>query len=239
MIYLSVVIPAYNEQKRILPTLKSVVDFLKKQDYESEIIVVDDGSRDETVKTVLSFQAETKFNLKIITNEENHGKGYVVRKGMLAAEGQYILFMDADSSTKISEIEKLLPYIKEYPVIIGSRYLQAGSIKIKQPLGRRILSRIGNLLIRIILGLNFVDTQCGFKLLQKRAGKKIFRQMTLDRWGFDFEMLALAKKYHYNSKEIAVDWYDDKKSKFKLSQAFRTMSELLKIRINLWKGQYN
>lgn len=240
MVYLSVVIPAYNEEKRILPTLKSVTDFLKEQNYQSEVIVVDDGSRDGTIKAVSSFEAGSgKLDVKMIRNNQNHGKGYVVRKGVLAAEGQCVLFMDADNSTKISQIKKLLPFIKEFPVVIGSRYLQAGSIKIKQPLTRRILSRIGNLLIRIILGLNFVDTQCGFKLLEQKAGKKIFDKMTLDRWGFDFEMLALAKKYHFPAKEVAVDWYDDKKSQFKFSQMFRTLGELVKIRMNLWNGKYN
>jgi len=237
---LSIVIPAYNEEARIQKTLKSVLDFLSVQAYQSEILIVDDASSDNTFEVVkkMGFR-KSKINLKILQHAFNKGKGASVKDGVLAAKGDYILFMDADNSTNINQIKKMLPFLKSHQVIIGSRYLKKDSIKIKQPISRRILSRFGNQLTKIILKINYQDTQCGFKLFEKSAAKEIFKRVTIDRWGFDIEVLVIAEKLGYKIKEVAVDWYDSPRSQLRSGRAaYNTFKELLKIKKNLKRGKY-
>lgn len=282
--FLSVVIPAYNEEKRLPNTLKKVKEYLERQEYEWEVLIVNDGSKDGTAEAV-SVLIKDWNNFRLINNKENQGKGGVVKQGMLAAKGEWRLFMDADNSTDISEVEKLWPYtnasgrqylqttgssrpseaglptrsasaldhapqparvsledtdpLQSYEIIIGSRYLNKDSIKIKQPLMRRMVSRMGNFLIRIMLGINMVDTQCGFKLFSLKASEEIFPKQTILRWGFDMEILAIAKHCGYKIKEVAVDWYDAEGSQVKKSAAIKTLKELWIIKWNLIKGKYS
>lgn len=237
MIYLSIIIPAYNEAKRLPKTLKKVRVYLEKQTYTSKVYVVNDGSTDETV-AVVSDLIKDWPDFQLISYEKNHGKGYAVKTGMLAAKGEWRLMMDADSSTDISEIEKLLKYITESEIIIGSRYLNSSSIKVKQPWERRVVSRFGNWLTRVLLGLNMVDTQCGFKLFSFKATKDIFPHQTIDHWAFDIEILAIAHKKGYNIKEVPVDWYNAEGSQVSKTAAYKTLQELWQIRKNMRNGKY-
>lgn len=247
--YLSVIIPAYNEEKRLPETLKKVRDFLNQQKYDWEVIIVSDGSKDQTAAVIsewIKSQGDHRFHL--IDNKDNQGKGAVVKQGILEAKGEWRLFMDADGSTDISQLDKFWEFIKlnsnvkcqmsnetqnqksKIQIIIGSRYLNKGSIKIKQPLSRRIVSRVGNLLVRIILGIKSVDTQCGFKLFSAHAAEDIFPKQTIGRWGFDVEILAIALKLGYKIKEVPVDWFDAGGSKVKAGAALKTFKELFEIR---------
>lgn len=229
--YLSIIVPVFNEEKRIGKCIQELKKYFSTQKYSYEIIFVDDGSTDETVEKIKVF--------KLISYKINRGKGYAVRKGVAAAQGKYILFMDADLSTPPQELEKLLPFTNDFSVIIGSRYLNNTSIKIKQPFFRRVLSRSANLLIKIMLGLDFYDTQCGFKLFENSAAKAIFSRATINRWGFDIEILAIAKRLGYNVREVAVDWFDDPRSRLRAGRAaWQTLQELFTIKKNILKGKY-
>jgi dolichyl-phosphate beta-glucosyltransferase len=238
MITLSVIVPAYNEEKRLPETLKKVRDYLSRQKYDYEVIITDDGSKDKTHIIAEDLVKDWK-GFKVISYTPNRGKGFAVKTGMLAARGQWRLLMDADNSTDIAEIEKLLKYKEDFEVVIGSRYLNKDSIKIKQKLSRRIVSRLGNILVRIVLGIKSVDTQCGFKLFSATAADKIFPLQTIDRWGFDMEILTIALKRGYKIKEVAVDWYDAEGSQVKKTTAFKTLKELFIIKWNSMRGMYS
>jgi len=236
--YLSVVVPCYNEEKRLPETLKKIREFLNQQSYGWEVIVVDDGSKDNTHKVTEELIKDWD-NFKVISYQPNRGKGFAVKTGMLAARGDWRLLMDADNSTDLSEIEKLMKHKDDFEVIIGSRYLDKSSIKVKQPLMRRIVSRFGNILVRVILGIKSVDTQCGFKMISSVATEKIFPLQTIDRWGFDMEILAIAIRKGYKIKEVAVDWYDDDRSTVKKSAAWKTLKELFEIKWKIMTGKYS
>jgi len=239
-IYLSVIIPAYNEQKRLPKTLTEVDKYLRGQTYNYEIIVVNDGSKDKTAKVVRELFSEIK-NLRLIDDKENHGKGYVVRQGMLEAKGKYRVFTDADNSTSIDQVEKMWPYFKEdYEVVIGSRDINGAKIAIPQSWWRRILGDIFNLIVQMIAGLwGIWDTQCGFKGFTERAVKDIFPKLTIDRWAFDVEILVLAKKFKYKIKEIPVTWINEPESKVKLKGMIKMLKEVFQIKLNSIKGIYN
>lgn len=237
--FFSIIIPAYNEANRLPETLALVRDWVERQKFSVEVLVVDDGSKDETCAVVE--EAMHRFSaLKLITNEANKGKGGVVRQGMLAAEGEWRIFMDADASTPLSEIEKLLAYTKTHEVIIGSRYLMPDSIKVKQPLKRRIISRAWNMIIQAILLPGIRDTQCGFKLFSASAAESIFPLQTVFGWLFDVELLTIARRLGYQIQEVPVDWYDAHESKMRaLRQGKQAFSELRKIRKRARSGDYS
>ncbi|OGB74835.1 hypothetical protein A2810_00135 [candidate division Kazan bacterium RIFCSPHIGHO2_01_FULL_49_10] len=238
-IYLSVVVPAYNEERRIGKTLAAMRQFLDRQSYVYEVIVVNDGSKD-TTDAVVSIIAEGWPELKFISNSVNQGKGAVVKQGVLGAKGQYILFSDADNATPIEQVDKLLPYVTQYPVVIGSRYCRGAHVHIPQSRHRILLSRASNLLIRILAVPGIYDTQCGFKLFEQRAGKNIFANVKLDRFGFDFEVLVIARHLGYAFKEVGIDWYNDMESKVRTGrEALRTLRDLLRVKLNLLRGRYN
>jgi len=236
--FLSIIIPAYNEEKRIAATLIDIDYHLALKDYSYEIIVISDGSTDATVSIVKRFSHLIK-NLYLIENKENHGKGFVVRQAMLYAKGQWRLFTDADNSTSIDQFEKMLPYFKEgFEIVIGSRAIKGAKLMPAQPLIRRVLGRLSNLLIQILLLPGIKDTQCGFKCFSDKAAKKIFSLAKIDRWGFDIEALALAKKMGYKIKEIPVVWKNDLRSTVSASAYFSTLYDLWKIFWSLKKGKY-
>lgn len=227
--YLSIIIPAYNEEKRLPGTLEKIFHYLKKQKYSWEIVVCDDASTDKTVEKVKVLQKQMP-HLLIIENKVNKGKGGVVKQAMLQAQGEWRLFTDADNSTPIDQIEKLLKFKDYFPIIIGSRHLQKGSIKTPPPWYRQVISYASNLLIQIVAVPGIKDTQCGFKLFKAEVVEKIFPLQTIERWSFDIELLALARKLGYDIKEVAVDWYNSPESKVRAIRALgRSLLELIKI----------
>jgi dolichyl-phosphate beta-glucosyltransferase len=238
-IFLSVIIPAYNEEKRLPKTLKDIYEYLKGQNYSFEILVVSDGSTDRTCELVEEMKKEIE-NLEIICETINRGKGYAVRSGMLKAKGEYRLFTDADNSTPIKEIEKMwAEFERGADVVIGSREIKGAILDPPQPLYRRFLGEGFKLLRKIIVGLwEIQDTQCGFKCFRAEVVEKIFPKCKIDRFAFDPEILILAKKAGYKIKEIPVYWRNDPDSKVKLKSIFNMAKDLLRIRINLILGKY-
>jgi len=237
--YLSVILPAYNEEARILPSLKWRHEYLEKQDYDYELIVVNDGSTDKTSRIVREAIKDWP-HFKLIDNKVNKGKGGVVKQGMLAAQGGWRLFMDVDESVPIDEIRLLWPQTKKYEVIIGSRYAEGGKITKKQPLIRRIISRGGNMLIQLLVAWGIKDTQCGFKLFSAAAAKEIFPLLSMERWSFDMELIAIAKKHNYKIKEVPVVWKEQAGSKVQAAKAaLRSLRDVLVIWWNKISGKYN
>lgn len=237
--YLSVIIPAYNETKRIPITLAAIDKYLQDANYQYEIIVVNDGSQDNTSEVVQKLAKDVK-NLKLIENDTNKGKGGVVRQGMLLAQGQYRLFMDADNSTTLDHFEKMIPFFKEgYQVIIGSRADRESMLNPAQPWHRQVLGKMGNLVIQALALPGARDTQCGFKACTGEAAEAIFNHSKISGRGFDVEMLALAKKLGYKIKEIPVHWKYDPASAVSASTHLKVLIEVCKIRWWLWTGQYD
>jgi dolichyl-phosphate beta-glucosyltransferase len=238
---LSIVIPAYNEARRLPATLASITEYLDLAEFAAEVIVVDDGSTDGTAEAAKSVPGKA-MPPKIIGFEGNRGKGAAVKEGMLAATGDYVLFMDADNSTHITEVEKLLKIaVKDKtPVVIGSRYQDAESIKIKQPWYRVWISRMGNRLIRHTVLPGVLDTQCGFKLFSKKAAKEIAPQLTMTGFSFDMELLVIAKQLGLEIREVPVNWYDTPgKTRVRpLKSSLATLRDLIKIRWNVYRGRY-
>jgi dolichyl-phosphate beta-glucosyltransferase len=239
-IHLSVIIPAYNEEKRLPKTLKEIDDYLKRQNYSYEIIVVSDGSTDRTCEVAESLKSEIN-NLKIICEKINRGKGYGVKIGMLNAKGKYRLFTDADNSTPISEIEKFWPeFEKGADVVIASRDIKGAILDPPQPLFRRLVGEVFKYLRKIIVGLwEIQDTQCGFKCFRGEVAKKIFPKCKIERFAFDPEILLIAKKMGFKIKEVPVYWKNDLRSKVKFKSMIKMLIDLFKIRLNLLKGEYD
>ncbi|MCL5795423.1 MAG: glycosyltransferase family 2 protein [Patescibacteria group bacterium] len=239
--YLSIIIPCYNEERRLGGNLEIKINYFKQQKYSWEMILVNDGSLDSTSKMMSNFiNKYKKFNIKKIDISSNTGKGHAVKVGMLAAQGDLRLFTDSDNSTSIEQIDKIFPYAKNYSIVIASRYLKGSKIIQKQSIIRRIISRLGNLFIKLLLGFKFSDTQCGFKLFNRPAATKIFSKCKIDRWGFDVEILALAKKFNCPVIEVPVIWNDSLDSKLQPAKAaFQVFSEAMKIKKNLRDGKYD
>lgn len=238
--HLSVIIPAYNEEKRIGTTLESIDSYLSRQNYDYEVIVVSDGSKDRTASVVRSYEDRVK-GLRLIENTVNHGKGYVVRQGMLEARGDLRLFTDADNSTSIDHLDKFIPYISQgFDVVIGSIAVEGHKVSSgSEPAWRRIFGKLGNLFIQIMAVPGIYDTQRGFKLFTSTAVQNIFPRLTITRWGFDVEVLALAMKFKNKIKELPVDWKNDPNSKVGLKAYAQVLIETMKIRWNLISGVYN
>jgi len=238
---LSIVIPAYNEENRIIDTLEKVDKYIKEKNINAEIIVVDDGSKDSTVNVVNNFIDNHK-SVKLLSYSINKGKGYAVKTGVLDAKGSLILFTDADNSTPIEEFEKLSKIMNEnqMDIVIGSRYLNNKSVEIRQPLYRIIIGRLGNILINFFLIDGIKDTQCGFKLFTEKSAKEIFQLQKIERFGFDMEALLLARKLGYEIKEVPVKWINSFDSRVRpIRDTINTLKELIYIKINLLSGRYN
>lgn len=236
---LSVVIPCYNEARRLGSTLAAVRAYLLRTEEDAEVLVVDDGSTDATVEVAEQF-VRADFRLRVVRMVKNQGKGAAVRHGMLAAKGEYVLFTDADNSTPIEELEQLLPFADAYPVVIGSRHIRGSTIVIKQPWYRVAMSRVGNALIQMMIVWGIRDTQCGFKLFTREACRQIFSRSRITGWGFDMEILAIAQKIlGYRIKEVPVSWYDSPQSRLRpIRDAWRTLKELVRIKYSLVVGRY-
>ncbi|MBI4359337.1 MAG: glycosyltransferase family 2 protein [Candidatus Nealsonbacteria bacterium] len=237
---LSIIIPAYNEESRLPKTLREIDAYLKRQSYDYEILVVNDGSKDKTAEVTESLKPEIA-NLRLIDNQENHGKGYVVRQGMLQAAGDYRLFMDADNSTTIDQVGKMWPFFEQgYDVVIGSRDVAGASMEPAQPLFRRLLGEIFNLVVQVVVGLwGIWDTQCGFKAFTRKAAEAVFPPALINRFAFDPEVLILAKRKGYKIKEAPVVWKNDIRSTVKFTWMIKMLFEVLQIRWNLITRKYN
>jgi dolichyl-phosphate beta-glucosyltransferase len=233
---LSIVIPAYNEEKRIGGTLRQIVKHVTKKRYIYEIIVVDDGSTDATVNVVKKI-ANNK--IKIIKNGANRGKGYSVKRGISCAKYPLVLFSDSDLATPIVELDKFMEFIKKYDVVIASRNLKGSNIKVKQPVYRRAMGKTFPLLVNLIALSGFKDTQCGFKLFRTDKARKIVSLQTFDRFSFDVEILFIAKKLGYKIKEVPVAWIDKEGSTVSpIKDSVRMLVDLFKIRRNDLMGKY-
>ena len=236
---LSVIFPAYNEAKRIPKTLRFTYNYLKNQPYESEIVVVNDGSKDNTAEVVKSLAREIPI-IRLIDNKDNKGKGGVVKQGMLEAKGEFRLFSDSDNSTSIEQIEGMWPYFSQgFDVVIGSRNVKGAKLDPPQPFLRKVIFGGGfKLLRKIIVGLwNIQDTQCGFKCFSAKAAEDIFTKAQKDGFIFDVEVLLLAKKMGYKIKEMPVHWINDTQSKVKLKHIFNMFFDMLKLRKDLILGR--
>lgn len=206
----SIVIPTYNEQKRISKTLKSALEYFTKLGIDFEILVVDDGSCDTTQQIVTNILKNTHH--RAIALDKNKGKGNAVRVGVLEAKGRYILFADADEATPFSEYQKLRNCMMQSHIAIGSRYKKKGTVQEFQPFYRIVISRLVNFISQIFLIEGISDTQCGFKMFRSSVGKKLFSMQRIYRFAFDMEFLMLAKHFEYRIVEIPVLWYDKKGS---------------------------
>lgn len=236
---LSVIIPAYNEEGRLPKTLREIDKYLSRQFYDSEIIVVSDGSTDKTVEVVKNLMNYIK-NLKILDFKENRGKGFGVRQGMLEARGDYRLFTDADNSTSIDQVEKMWPYFeKGYDVVIGSRDVKGAILDPPQPWWRRLMGNIFRFFSHTICGTwGILDTQCGFKGFTKKAALDIFPRTKITGFSFDPEVLVIAKKLGYKIKEIPILWKNDPESKVKFKNMVKMGIGLLGIRWNILTKKY-
>ena len=241
---LSIVIPAYNESSRIGSSLESVLAYIKGGVHRTEVIVIDDGSTDGTPGFVEGFCSrfiDAGATLRVLRNPGNHGKGYSVRHGMLGATGEIVLFTDADLSTPISEAEKLItPIVSgDYDVAFGSRALAYEKIRVHQSRFRELVGRSFNFLMRFITKLPFKDTQCGFKAFRRGAVRPIFTRQLIDGFGFDVEVLYIARKLGFRMTEVPVEWSNVEGSKVGLLSGGRSYFDLVSVRKNDIVGRYN
>jgi dolichyl-phosphate beta-glucosyltransferase len=237
---LSIIVPAYNEEKRIGKTILAISDYITTRKIKAEIIVVDDGSKDKTAQVVNNLSKKIT-NLRLVSYQPNRGKGFAVKKGVEESRSKLILFTDADGSTPIEEYENLKNSLDKTSsdIAIGSRYMAESNVKIKQPFSRIMIGRVGNFLIRIFLIENIRDTQCGFKLFKHTAAKNIFHFQKVKRFAFDMEALTIANHLGYKIVEIPVTWSDSTDSRLRpVRDSIRTLKDLIFIKLNLLSGRY-
>jgi dolichyl-phosphate beta-glucosyltransferase len=235
----SIVIPAYNERARIRPTLDELLRYLQEQHWNAEILVVNDGSSDDTAQIVREY-GKLHPQVLLVENPGNRGKGYSVRNGMLHARGDICLFSDADLSSPITEAPKLFDALASgADIAIGSRWLRSELQTERQPLFRQAFGRIYNLVLRVILGLRFADTQCGFKAFRREAAQRIFPLQRIERWGFDPEILFLARRAGLRVEEVPVVWAHSEGTRLQpFRDGMRMFVEVLRIRWYAATGDY-
>jgi glycosyltransferase involved in cell wall biosynthesis len=235
---LSIVIPSYNEELRLPATLDQIAAFLPRLGQDTEILVVDDGSKDRTAEVAESFR-KTLPNLRVISNGVNRGKGFSVRHGMLEARGRNVLFTDADLSAPIEEAPKLLDALKTYDVAIGSRALDRSLIDVHETQFREFAGVIFNTIVRVVLRLPFVDTQCGFKAFRREHCQILFEQQRIERFGFDPELLYLARHHGLHTVEIPVRWSHSPATKVNMFRdSIHMFLDVFTIRWNATRGRY-
>jgi len=237
---LSIVIPAYNESARIAATLREVVGCSRSRGWDAEVIVVNDGSTDTTARQVLDFSLSAP-EVRLLENPGHRGKGYAVRHGLLQARGEIVMFTDADLSAPMAEAELLFAAIRRgADIAIGSRWLARSGQRHRQPAYRQLFGRCFNLITRLGMGLNFADTQCGFKAFTREAAQTVFPLQTIEGWGFDPEILFIAAKRHLRIVEVPVTWGRDERSQFAyLRDGFQMLREVALIQRNARLGRYN
>jgi len=229
-LYLSIVIPVYNEEKRIGETLRKILDFLGSKEYSWEILIVDDGCKDNTI--ALAEKILTGKRHRILKNERNMGKGASIRHGLLEAQGEVCLFTDADLSTPIEEMDRLEEPIKQgYHVSFGSRAMKGSQLLVRQPLHREMMGRMFNILVQILHLPGVKDTQCGFKLFTHEAAQAIFQRQKMQGFCFDVEALVLARRLGFKIKEVPVRWIDSPQSKVNpLKDSFKMLGDLIRLK---------
>lgn len=240
---LSIIIPAYNEADRIVPTLRKIRQFLRSENIDGEVIVVNDGSSDRTselVREMIPLFAPPDM-LQLLENDGNRGKGYSVRHGVLESRGALVLFTDSDLSSPIEEYRKLESAMtgESAEIALGSRALKQSRVEVHQPWLRELSGRSFNLFVRVFAGLPFLDTQCGFKLFTRQAAEELFRRQTIDGFGFDVEILYIAQKLGYRIVEVPVVWRDSGETRVSLGGGARAFAEVLRVRIRDIGGKYN
>jgi dolichyl-phosphate beta-glucosyltransferase len=231
----SIIIPAYNEEKRLPSTLEIINGYLASTRWEfAEVVVVNDGSSDGTAS------AAERAGARVLENPGNRGKGYSVRSGVLAGRGDWLLISDADLSTPIEELEKLWQAVELHraQAAIGSRAVDRSLIGVRQPLFREGMGRIFNLFMRLVVGLPFHDTQCGFKLFEASAAREIFRWQRLDGFGFDVEVLYIAQRFGFRVLEVPVRWNDVAGTKVSPWRGLKAFADVVKVRWNTAAGKY-
>lgn len=235
----SIILPAYNESERLATSLPKVLEYISQRGLNAEVIVVNDGSKDETADIVRRFAVAHPI-VRLLENPGNRGKGYSVRNGMLHAQGDVLLFSDTDLSSPISEADKLFAALSSgADIAIGSRWLRRELQTERQPLLRQLYGRMFNLGLRVVLGLDFRDTQCGFKAFTRQAAQIIFSRQHIERWGFDPEILFLARKFKLKTVEVPVEWAHDHRSKINpLRDGLRMGREVLEVRWNEVRKKY-
>ena len=234
---LSIVVPAYNEEKRLPDSVPQIVNFVRRQDYPIEVIIVDDGSTDRTAEVVKGFQRDSPF---IALRQVDHGgKGHAVRAGMLQANGEYLFLCDSDLSMPIEEINKFLPpMLGEYDVAIASREIE-GASRYDEPTYRHVMGRVFNLIVRLLAVHGIQDTQAGFKCFRREAARQVFRLQTIKGWGFDVETLFIAQRRGMIIVEVPINWYYTNRSQVKpIQDTYNMFLEVLKVRFNAWQGRY-
>lgn len=233
MAYLSIVIPAYNEERRIGVTLGKIYSFMMTKDYDFEVVLVDDGSADRTVNIAGGSRLAKENKLKILKNGSNKGKGFSVKSGIINSNSEYILFSDADLSTPIEQVDKLFEEMnKGYDVVIGSRGLKNSDVRVHQPWYREIMGKTFNFFVKSILMRGFNDTQCGFKLFKSSVAKEIASKLRINGFSFDVEMLYIAAKKSYKIKEAPVVWLNSPHSKVSpICEPLKMVRDLFLIKI--------
>lgn len=237
---ISIVIPAYNEEKRLPRSLDSILQYLATRDFQKvEILAVDDGSADGTAALVDTY-ARADSRIRLVRNPGNRGKGYSVRHGMLEAGGDWILFSDADLSAPIEDLDTLLKAAEraKAQIAIGSRAVNRSLVGVRQPLWRELTGRAFNVLMRMVTGLPYRDTQCGFKLYRREAARAVFSRQKLDGFSFDVEDLMIARQLGIPAVEIAVHWNNVEGTTVGTLQGFRSFIDLAKIRLSQLRGEY-
>lgn len=240
-VFLSVIIPAYNEQNRLPATISAVSQWLSRQEFSHEILVVDDGSTDKMLE-VLRQQFAEQPHLKVYSLPQNQGKGAAVRAGMLLAEGEYRLFMDADHQIRIDELEGFLPQLAPDRVLIGSKYVHAAAAArgAKISLPRLLVSRLGNIIIRVLLNLNVRDSQCGFKLFPAEIAEAVFRLQRLRGFAFDVEVLCLVRLYKAEVRENSIVLHPAEETRVRaLRDSIKVFADLLRVKMNIWRKVYH
>jgi dolichyl-phosphate beta-glucosyltransferase len=226
--HLSLIIPAYNEGERIEASLRKALGYFQGQPYGYEILIVDDGSRDNTAEIVERYTGE---NIRLLRQPGNRGKGAAVRRGMLEGKGDYRIFSDADFSTPVEETGRMLQFLEEYDIVIGSRGIDASYIKEHQPWYRESMGKMFNLLVQAVAVPGIHDTQCGFKGFRAGAAEQVFSRAKIDGFSFDVEALFIARRLGLSIKEIPVEWHNDARSTLNpISDSLKMIRELLKIR---------
>jgi len=235
----SFIIPAYNESERLSASLPKVLDYIHQRQYDAAVIVVNDGSTDDTASVVRRFAAMNP-EIRLLENPGNRGKGYSVRNGMLHAGGDVLLFTDADLSSPIYEADKLFAAIADgAEIAIGSRWLQRELQTERQPWYRQLYGRLFNLGLRMVLGLPYRDTQCGFKAFTRAAAGTVFTRQHIERWGFDPELLFLGDKFKLRTVEVPVEWAHDHRSRINpLRDGLNMGVEMIRVRWNDMLGRY-
>ena len=237
-IELSIIVPSFNEELRLPASLDHIAEYVAASRRSTEVLVVDDGSTDRTAEVAAAY-ADRIANLRVLKNGENRGKGYSVRHGMLEAKGEVVLFTDADLSAPIEEADKLLAAMEQYDVAIGSRAMDRSLIKVHESAFREFAGIVFNRIVRTVLWLPFVDTQCGFKAFRRERCRILFEQQRIERFGFDPELLFLARRHGLQAVEIPVRWSHSPATKINMMRdSIQMFVDVFTIRWNAMQGRY-